>query len=132
IIYQTGQSRFDLLDALKVEPGPVDPRKLPYYVLLVGGPDEIPFDFQCELDVDYAVGRICFDTPQEYARYVQSVKDAESGALLPPREVAVFGASTDEVTERTARNLTLALGDALKAHGDGWSVQSWTGQKADK
>lgn len=133
IVYRTGQSKFDFLDALGVPQGPADPSKLPYYVLLVGGPDGIPFDFQYELDVEYAVGRICFDTPQEYAQYAQNVKAAESGDPLPPRKVGVFGASTDDVTERTARDLTLALGDALKAHGgEGWSVQSWTAQEADK
>lgn len=133
IVYRSGQSKFDLIAELDAPQGAADPSKLPYYVLLVGGPDAIPFDFQYELDVEYAVGRICFDTPQEYAQYAQAVKAAEFGDLLPPRKVGVFAASTDDVTERTAQGLTLALGAALKAHGgDGWEVQPWTGQDADK
>ena len=131
LVYKEGQSTFDFLDDLKVEPGPADPRKLPYYILLVGGPEEIPFDFQYELDVMYAVGRICFDTLKEYEQYAKSVEAAEGGDR-PPRRVTLFGASMDDVTERTARDLTLELGKALEAHGDGWSVRSWAGAEADK
>ena len=74
----TGEDKQDFLIRHKVAAmDVVDPRQLPYYVLLVGSPDRVSFPLQYQLDVQYAVGRIHFDTPGEYARYAQTIVDAE-------------------------------------------------------
>src|SRR5262249_26489982 len=53
--------------------GGIDPARVPGYLLLAGPPEAIPFRFQYELGLEYVVGRLSFDSPQDYARYAQSV-----------------------------------------------------------
>src|SRR4051812_8603130 len=66
--YKTGESVGQFL--VRYERG-VNSDRVPYYLLLVGGPDAIPFEFQQDL-VEHAVGRVAFDTPEECAAYARS------------------------------------------------------------
>lgn len=122
--YRTGESCSDWLARHKVSLMPVDPVKgVPYYLLLAGGPEEIPFEFQYLLDIYWAVGRLHFDEPADYRRYAESVVDYEKAVALPhTRSVAIFATSHefDKATELFARQVALPLskGDGLKSHFD--------------
>jgi hypothetical protein len=61
--YRAGEDRRAWLTRNGAASGSIQPTVVPYYILLVGEPNRIPFEFQCLLDGEYAVGRVCFDTP---------------------------------------------------------------------
>ena len=71
---------------------PVSPRRgVPFYLLIVGSPARIPFEFQAQLDLQWAVGRLYFDCVEDYASYAQKVVDYETDrALMPNRRAALW------------------------------------------
>lgn len=99
-----------------VAPGPVSPDGgVPYYLLIVGGPDQIPYRFQYHLDVQHAVGRIAFATPDEYRRYAESVVRAETSRLAHPRRVGLAGVTNgdDPATRLSTDDLLRPLAKSL-------------------
>jgi hypothetical protein len=116
--YQRGQARKDWLEQHGVHASNVDPERVGYYVLLIGPPTGIPFDFQYLLDVDYAVGRLPFDTPEQYRQYAESVVAYETAAGVPNgKEVVFWGPrhENDEATGMTSDYLITPLHDGLPA-----------------
>ncbi len=117
-------------------PGAVDPRKLPYYLLIVGDPQRIPFDFQYQLDVAHAVGRIHFDTLAEYHSYATSVAASEDPAqpLALARNATFFGVRNpfDYATQLSTQHLVNPLADALSERLAGWQFQRWMEKEASK
>ena len=80
--YRFGETPTAWLQRHNAAWGSVEPESVPYYLLLVGGPGEIPFEFQYGLDLQYAVGRICFDAPAGYDRYARNVVAYETAAAV--------------------------------------------------
>ena len=130
--YRAGESKAAFLRRHHSGPGPVDPDVIPYYLLLVGGPDEIPFEIQYQLDVQHAVGRIHFDDVAGYARYAANVVAAETRppSTEAPR-LSFFAARNDDdpATALSCEHLVTPLAAALR---DGWSLRSFIGPDASK
>lgn len=116
--------------------GVVDPKRFPYYVLLVGSPEELPFRFQYQLDVQYAVGRLHFATLEEYAQYAQSVVASEKGEVALAKRAVFFATQNpdDPATRRAADELVLPLVGSLNAEerAKGWQFETVVGAQATK
>jgi hypothetical protein len=133
--YRPGETKPQFLARMGAGPGAVDPAKFPYYVLLVASPEEIPYRVQYQLDVQYAVGRVHFDTVEEYARYAANIVEAETRPRPLARTLAVWGVENpgDRATHASARHLVAPLADYLErdqAHR--WKVARFIGEHATK
>jgi hypothetical protein len=102
---------------------------VPYYLLIAGDPEQIPFRFQMEINTEYATGRLHFEAPSDYAAYAESVVAYERGAVLGgAREVAFWAPDreVDPATSSSARLLVQPLFDGLPPDA-GFAKRLWRG-----
>jgi hypothetical protein len=132
--YRPNETKPNFLARHGAGPGPADPEKVPYYLLLVGSPEDIPYRFQNQLDVQYAAGRIYFDHLDDYARYAHSVVEAEKTRLRLPRRAIFWGAGNpdDAATTLSANNLIGPLAERIAADQKDWAVQAILRDQATK
>ncbi len=132
--YRPGEAKAKFLARHGAGPGPADPAKVPYYLLLAGSPEAIPYRFQSQLDVQYAVGRLHFDTVEEYARYAESVVRAERDPVKLARQVSFFGVANDGdvATRLSTEHLVTPLVDYLRQNRSDLQVGACLGEQATK
>jgi hypothetical protein len=132
--YQAGDTKLGWLARHKMGPGPADPNHVPYYLLLVGDPHTIPYRFQTQLDVQYAVGRIYFEKIEDYANYAHSVVEAEKRQIALARAVTFFGVSNpdDPPTKLSATELVQPLAASTARDHPDWLVRSIPPEQATK
>ncbi len=151
--YRQGETGREFAARHGVQPGSVRGDKVPYYLLIVADPQSIPFQFQYELDVQFAVGRIYFDTLDEYAQYARSVALAESETqpVQLARRAVFFGvangvqtqkeldsenplARVDKATQLSYRSLVQPLYQFAteQSKENGWQVELVAWQDATK
>lgn len=104
----------------RLGPGTIDPKKVPYYLLLIGHPEDIPFDFQHHLSINHAVGRIAFRTVAEYERYARNVVKLETRPPVIPRRVSVLSVNNDSATKCLDKYLVKHLKENLPERTGDW------------
>lgn len=109
-----------------------NPERVPYYVLLVGGPESIRYSFQYQLDVQYAVGRVAFDTVEDYAAYAEAVVLADD--VEPPHRVKLFAPRNagDRATKLSSAQLVAPLAASLAQDAPDWDVEAVSAEGSTK
>lgn len=145
--YRLGESCTQWLARQGVAMHVVDPLEgVPFYLLLAGSPEEIPFEFQYLLDIYWGVGRLHFDDPDDYRRYAESVVAYETGTAVPhSKTTAIFATSheADRATQMFADLVArpLALGEEPSGRTparppvgqrQGFQIQPFIGEAATK
>jgi hypothetical protein len=133
--YQRGESKNEFLKRFGRGPGPADPsRGMPYYLLLAGSHESIPFSFQSQLDVQYAVGRIYFGRLEDYYQYAQSVVALETQQPARSPKAVFFGVANpdDRATALSSTQLIQPLAQHLSAQCKDWQVDIISPESATK
>ncbi len=135
--YRFGEDKNSFLERLgAATSGPVDPERFPYYVLLVGSPEEIPYRLQYQIDVQYAVGRIFFDNLEDYVFYASSVVAAEQGWARLARHIGFVGVQNegDTATRLSTDMLVTPLIEQLRKSSvaKGWGFATVMREEAHK
>jgi len=95
--------------------GPVEPENgVPYYLIIVGSPEEISLAFQSTLDLHFCIGRLYFDDVNDYETYANHVVDYETAATLPHRRQAAVWMTRNKNDDATLM-LSGILGAAFTA-----------------
>ena len=92
-------------------------KKVPRYVLIAGGPDQVPFGVQSLLDGVANVGRLDFDQVEDLATYAAKVLRIEAApSPLVTREAIVFApdGGPNDPTHYSRRYMAEPLADVIQ------------------
>ncbi len=132
--YKAGESYLDFLEANDMGPGLPDPLRVPTYLLIVGDPETIPFEFQYGLAVQYCVGRIHFDDIEGYKRYAATLVSSEKRRLKRRGRLSFFNTRHpgDSAMEMAHKSLVSPLHEALPKRFSNWESSWLHGEQASK
>jgi hypothetical protein len=104
------------------------------YLLVVGDPAEIPFEFQYGLAVQYYVGRIHFEKVDEYRRYANAIVTVERQRAQKPPTVSFFSPKHpfDSSTQLTAERLVQPMREMVSKRYPMLSVRTAENEAATK
>jgi hypothetical protein len=132
-VYKPGEDWRGWLARHGAEPGAVRPDRVPYYLLLAGDPERLPFELEHMLSVERAVGRLSFDRLDRYRLYAESLIAYETGARVPQDRQAVFFATRhDPATETSADLLAKPLEKDLPSLAPGFASRGLWANNATK
>jgi hypothetical protein len=92
-------------------------KKVPNYILMVGGPDVLPFGFQSMMDVVANVGRLDFETTDQLKEYVQKIIRIETAPdPVVKREAILFApdGGTNDPTYFSREYMVKPLNDHIR------------------
>jgi hypothetical protein len=136
--YRVGESARQFLERHGIGFRSLDPAKMPYYLLIVGDPEPIPFEFQYDLSLQFAVGRIEFETLAEYNQYARSVvyseTENEAGRFALPKRMVIFSPvhPDDPATKMGYENLSKPLLETLPKNQADWRIDTFLIEEAMK
>jgi len=114
LTYNDGEEVPEWLARYGMGVGDVDPTKVPYYLLVVGDPAKIPFEFVQNLALGYCVGCIHFDETDDYSHYVDAVLRYETSVTSGDEpDVMIFAPRHDPATRLSCDYLAAPLCDQL-------------------
>ncbi|MEM1207257.1 MAG: hypothetical protein AAGN66_28745 [Acidobacteriota bacterium] len=119
-----------IYETLEEAPGIIDPDKVPYYILIVGSPEQIPFDVQYALSVNHVVGRLYFEDLEDYGRYARAVVSAEREGVRRQRRLGLFAVEQegDDALEQLSAGLVDPLVEKIPEK-TGWNIDERRGER---
>jgi hypothetical protein len=132
------QSAADWLAGFNTSLNVVDPSKgVPYYVLIVAPPDDVSFEFQYELDLYWAVGRLWLESADAFERYAQSVLAYETESKVSSsRKIVLFApdynGKDNGASKLLCSNLVNPLIQNPIGHDEKFKIESFVGATATK
>jgi len=130
--YHAGEEWREWLSRHGVAAGQVEPAKVPYYLLLVGPPTKIPYAFELPLGIEYAVGRLSFEKPEDLRKYVESVIDCETRRGASQSKTAVFFAPRHPFDPTTQRLADLLVRPLMEGAKRGFAIRRLWGKDATR
>jgi hypothetical protein len=134
--FKPGQTAAQWLAQIGISANTAVPEDQPFYLMIVASPEDIPFQFQSELDSDFGVGRLWLEKPEDYAAYAEAViENEQTGHASVRRELRFFAPRFpgDQATELVCSDLVERLIRKRKIGADcGFKAALTSGKKATR